>query len=360
MNELPAASAYTACADLWCVIAYFNPAHYRTRRENYARCLAPLQAAGLPVLTVECAMGDRPFDLPSAPNVIQVRGPHVLWQKERLINLAVAQLPLTATKVAWLDGDILFDNPDWAIETARLLDDFPVVQPFSRAIRLHRNCLSAKGTEYAVDGFAATITRQPAALNAGAFHAHGHTGFAWAAQREWLTRHGLYDYFLSGNGDHYIAHALAGDLTSPCMQNLRQFSRLSELRLNASSQDWLDRLRSIVPTRWKQRVHHWPGIRRESPQIWQHFETWARAVAHATGRIGWVPGEVLHLWHGDDGANRGHGDGWLTMQQCGFDPATDVRVGPTGCLEWASNKPALHAWAQQFFQERQEDGVTER
>ncbi|WP_129677916.1 hypothetical protein [Candidatus Chloroploca sp. Khr17] len=122
MNRLHPAPAYTPCADLWCVTAYFNPAHYRTRPANYARFAAPLRAAGIPLLTVECAFGDDPFELPPGPDVIQVQARDVLWQKERLINLGVSHLPPQAQKVAWLDGDILFTNPDWAVETAALLD----------------------------------------------------------------------------------------------------------------------------------------------------------------------------------------------------------------------------------------------
>ena len=127
---------YTSCTDLWCVTAYFNPQHYQTRRANYEWFADPIRAAGIPLLTVECAFGDDPFELPAGPDLLQVRAPHTLWQKERLINLGVASLPARAVKVAWLDGDICFANPDWAAQTAALLDQFPVVQPFTHATRL--------------------------------------------------------------------------------------------------------------------------------------------------------------------------------------------------------------------------------
>jgi hypothetical protein len=183
------ALTYTPCPDLWGVTAYFNPAHYRTRRANYAHFAAPIRAAGIPLLTVEHAVGDAPFELPPGPDVLQVRGPDVLWQKERLINLGVAHLPPDAARIAWLDGDIRFTNPDWAVTTARLLDDYPVVQPFARAIRLRRGCLVADGTESAADSFAATVACAPDTLQRGTFYAHGHTGFAWAGRREWLAQY---------------------------------------------------------------------------------------------------------------------------------------------------------------------------
>lgn len=68
--------------------------------------------------------------------VIHVRAKDILWQKERLLNLALAHLPAVARKVAWLDADLLFEDPSWACETSRRLDTFPVVQPFAAIARL--------------------------------------------------------------------------------------------------------------------------------------------------------------------------------------------------------------------------------
>ncbi len=346
---------YEPCSDLWCITTYFNPCHYRTRQENYARFSAPLRAAGIPLLTVECAFGHEPFELEPGPDVLQVRCPHVLWQKERLINLAVSRLPERARKVAWLDGDILFANPRWAVETARQLDEWAAVQPFERVVRLKQGKSVADGDEYTVESFAAVTRRDPQTLQAGTFHAHGHTGFAWAARRDWLAQHGLYEAFLSGNADHYMAHVLAGDLNSPCMQNLRSISR-SALGGPARQASWLNRLRALIPQSWKRHIRRLPGVRRDLSAFWRHFERWARPVAEAVGgRIGWVDGEVLHLWHGEV-AHRGHGEGWREIHRLGFDPAADLRVGPSGGLEWASDKPELHRWAAEFFARRKEDG----
>ena len=36
-----------------------------------------------------------------------------MWQKERLLNLAVAALPPGCTKVAGLDSDLVFRPRDW-------------------------------------------------------------------------------------------------------------------------------------------------------------------------------------------------------------------------------------------------------
>jgi len=223
---IPSAIRYSPCPGLWCVTAYYNPVHYRTRRVNYETFASPLRTAGIPLLTVECAFGDDPFDLPPGPDVLQVRGRDVLWQKERLINLGVARLPPEADKVAWLDCDILFANPNWALETAALLDRVAVVQPWEKAVLLKQGDFRSRGEETEWDCFAKVTARDSQALTRGYFGSHGHTGFAWAARRSFWTAHGLYEAFLSGNGDHYMAHAFLGDLESPCMVPLRHIFRL--------------------------------------------------------------------------------------------------------------------------------------
>ncbi|MCB0136340.1 MAG: hypothetical protein KDD75_14640, partial [Caldilineaceae bacterium] len=145
MTEHRPAPAYSPCTDLWAITTYYNPAGYRIKRANYERFAAPIRAAGIPLVTIECAFGAEPFELPPGPQVIQVRGRDVMWVKERLINLAIARLPAHVTKVAWLDADILFTNPDWAKQTAALLDKWPLVQPQERVGRMERGQLTFAG-----------------------------------------------------------------------------------------------------------------------------------------------------------------------------------------------------------------------
>jgi hypothetical protein len=350
-------ACYRPCKDLWCITTYFNPQHYHTRQVNHALFAERLVSAGIPLLTVECAFKDDPFELPPGPDVIQVRSPHVLWQKERLINLAVSRLPDDVEKVAWLDGDILFTNPDWAVETARLLDEVPVVQPFEQVIRLHQGQRKVIGNELSLAGFARVVSQNPETLQLGGYYVHGHTGFVWAARRELLAKHGLYEAFINGVGDHYIAHAMCADFASPCMQRLQYLSRLTVLKRHAGRGWLMKRLLALIPRTLKANLQRLPGIQQDIRHFGQHFLAWAVPFgADVGGRLGWVPGSVLHLWHGDSITNRQHGEGWVQMHTQGFDPAVDVRIGPSGCLEWASDKPALHQWEEDFFALRREDG----
>lgn len=315
MPTVTPAAEYARTDALWAVTAYFNPDRYRTKRRNYDAFRARLDGR-VPLLTVEAAFGGDDFELPASDAVVRVRGRDVMWQKERLLNVALDRLPASCTKVAWLDADVLFENPDWAAEAARRLDRCPVLQLFDRAVRLPRGATADDGTGEAYPGFAAVAARDPHRLLAGDFAAHGHTGFAWAARREALAGRGLYDACIAGSGDHMMAHAFAGDWTSPCVARILG------------------------------------GANRHR----DHFAAWCKDVYQKVrADVGFVPGSVLHLWHGEV-RDRRYVDRNRELAGFGFDPRRDIRVGAGGCWEWASDKPALHAWARGYFGLRREDG----
>jgi hypothetical protein len=319
MPKLHPAERYAPTDDLWLVTSYFNPCKYSTRRRNFEIFQRSLQHSGLRCLTVECAFGDTPFELPGSEGVLQVRCRDVLWQKERLLNLAIANLPPSCTKVAWLDCDILFENPLWAVETSRLLDSVPVVQPFDRAYWLRPGESSHAGNGTVYDGFAAKIGREPAALRQGNFNRHGHTGFAWAARRELLLKHGLYDVCLAGTGDHLMAHAMFGDWTSPCVRRM---------------------VGAATP-------------------LADSFAAWsARLNDDVAGQVRSVEGGVLHLWHGEH-VNRRYWDRNKELIKLGFDPKVDIEIDLNGGWCWRSDKPTLHRWAAVYFDGRREDTASD-
>lgn len=316
MSDVCPATTYEPADDLWLVTAYFNPLGYHTRRRNYDRFRDVIARSGLQLLTIECAIGRGAFALPPSADVLRVRARHLLWQKERLLNLAIAQLPARCTKVAWLDCDVLFENPRWAVETSRALDRHVVVQPYTMAVRLSQDADGHRHVERVKRAFASIYSECPQHLGEGNYDQH-ETGLAWAARREALARCQLYDACIVGGGDHVMAHAMCGDWVSPCIDR----------RLGAHSR------------------HR------------EHFVRWAKNVwACVDGNIGCVPGAVLHLWHGER-SNRRYGLRHRELERFGFDPETDVRIGRTGCLEWASRKPALHRWVKEYFRSRQEDGA---
>ncbi len=309
------AKAYTRAPDFGIVTCYFNPGGFRSKKANYELFMAPIRQGGLDCVTVECAFGDAPFELEAGPGVVQIRSNSVMFQKERLLNIAVAALPAQVTKVAWLDCDVLFDKADWAVLSSQALETAQVIQPFDTCFRL-----PPRGRHYDGDGmgwrsFAAVYRDDPKVFLSGSFDKHGHTGFAWAARRELLAKHGLYDGMVACCADHIIAHAVLGDWSSACFR-----------RLAGVNNPYASDIRA-----WCRRFHE-----------------------DAQNKLGVTQGYLMHLWHGSM-TRRKYVECAQTLIGFGYDPKVDVRIGPSGAWEWASDKPELHAWVRGYFAQRDED-----
>lgn len=221
---------------------------------------------------------------------------NVMWQKERLINLALQSwIPPDCDAVAWIDGDLLFDNPDWYDTACQMLSDFPVLQLFETITYL--------GPEDQ------PLMRGVGSASAGDKAAFRAPGGAIACRRE-LLANGIYDRDVLGCGDDIFMAA--------CLGTHERFCR----RLHQPYQ--------------------------------QSVRRWCKSFgAHP---VGVVPGNVRHLYHGRP-RDRAYGTRSAILADHGYDPERDVQIGDSGLLEWASDKPALHAAVCHHFKNRQEDWV---
>jgi hypothetical protein len=313
---MSAIERYRPADDLCVVTCYYNPEGYRTKLDNYLVFEQTMRSSGINLVTVECSMGGRDFELPEQEGLVRIRGRDVMWQKERLLNIAIANVAGQFQKIAWLDCDLLFTNPDWAVETSQALNRYPVLQPFDTVVRLPRGAMDDSEGSERWRGFGAAYSEDPHALLSGDFMRHGHTGFAWAARKEILADRGLYDGCVAGSGDHMMAHAFAGDWHGRCIRR----------------------------------------IFGDNSAHWRHFAAWSKAIySGVRASVGHVPGTLLHLWHGDT-ENRRYVHRNRDLAGFGFDPRADVAIGPSGCWEWNSAKPELHQWAMNYFGLRKEDG----
>lgn len=352
MTPVRPAEFYAPCQDLWVIATYFNPGHTHIWRSNLQRFAAPIVEAGIRLITVECAFGQAPFELEPGPAVIQVRGHDVMWMKERLINLAIARLPSEAQKVAWFDADILMSNPYWAVETAEQLDHWPVVQPFERVGRLDPGATAFDGRGRL--SFARRLQLRPESARLRA-EGHGQPGIAWAARRSLLERHGLYDAEVVGGGDELFAHATGGGLNSRCVRSIT----------GASVRTWPRQVekvaRRLARIPWPRRLAAWYLMRSyvlPAPAMDEcylaHYLDWAQPfAAEVRGRLGFVSGTALHLWHGNS-ANRQYGTRNEILRRHRFDPAVDLRLNDQGVWEWNSDKPGLHRDVAGYFAARRE------
>ena len=176
-----AVSRVEAAGRLAIVTPFFNPAGYPRVARNFRAFLELLRE--VPVFPAEISFG-RPW----VANGLRLRGSerNVLWQKERLINLAVSCLPASFDRVAWFDGDIVLADARWYSDTDRALDQHPVVQV---------------GDTIICDGRA---HKMAVAYNFGRWTK---IGYAWAARRELFP---LYDAAIIGGGDMLCAYGWLG------------------------------------------------------------------------------------------------------------------------------------------------------
>lgn len=296
-----------------CVItAYFNWCRFRSKLENYCLFREEMRHNDVAVLTVECALPDQQFQLPPSCDVIQVRTNSIMWQKERLLNIALEALPLEYKYVAWIDCDLIFQDRSWSMQATRTLESFGVVQLFDKMVRLPRFRKMMLPNDAQSLGFMAALRRS---IEQNMSPRLGHPGFAWAARREVLEAcNGFYDGCIIGGADRVMTHAWLGDYHAPIV---------SEIILG---------------------------------QMKPHYLEWAlRAHRVVRGSVSSVDGTVMHLWHGES-LNRLYFERHRPVAELGFNPATDLVMNNHGCWEWATEKPKLQSWIANYFASRKEDG----
>jgi hypothetical protein len=309
-----------AGSSFWAVTAYFNPVGYRSRRANYRIFRERL---GVPLLAVELGFGGR-FELGpgDADILVRIDGGAVLWQKERLLNLALERLPSTCRHVAWLDCDIVFADPGWVDAAERLLDEVPLAQPFDQLVHLRPGELPETAAEphllawrhsFAARWRAGDLADDVFARPEGTYEHRCTCGMAWVARRDLIQRHGLYDAMILGLGDKHIAAAAVG--------------------LAADASDAVELA---------------PAHRR-------HYLQWAEGFGReVAGAIGCLPGQLHHLFHGDLG-NRHYLRRYRGFAAWDFDPSRDLGVAGSGAWSWERNEPALHRQVADYFLARRED-----
>jgi hypothetical protein len=310
-------AARYACADDICIItSYFNPSGYRTKKENFERFIAPVKKAKLNYVVVECSFNGKGFELPESKNIIRVNAGTILWQKERLLNIALKHVPEKCTKIAWIDSDILFSNTNWAVETSHLLDKYKIIQPFEYAVRLPKGNSFTSDLNEVYTGFGYVYTKYPNSLLEGNFNLHGHTGFAWAGRKEVFERLGFYDACIAGSADHVMAHSFCGDWDSACLNKM-----------------FLDN-----------------GMYRN------HYIKWSEKIyKKVKAKVSYTEGVVFHLWHGEI-KHRRYLERMQYLNDYNFDPEKDLYLNETGCWEINESRAELIPLAGYYFAERKEDG----
>jgi hypothetical protein len=304
---------------LWAVTVLFNPFGHVSRPANFRHFRERLP---LPLLAVELTYGGR-GDLKEedADKLVRLEGRSILWQKERLLNVALEHLPESCETVAWLDCDVIFGREDWGDLLESQLERFQFVQLFEQVCDLPRGFqpddLAAAANLPAVESTASRIMNGRPVMD-GLRHA-GHrsrtfsaNGLAWAARTALLRKHGIYDACILGSGDRAMVCAAIGAFDA-CQGALFMNDRQVE-----------------------------------------HYLAWARSFhGSLQGSVGCIEGTVFHLWHGEPSLRR-IGDRYSLLEPYRFDPWEDIAVVDTGCWEWSSEKGEMHRAVLEYFRSRHE------
>ncbi len=302
-----------AVLDVVAVIS--NQLRYKSRQRLWDNFVAMIEKEPQVRLTlVEGIFGNRE---PSAtvagdPRHIQVRLKDELWSKEDLLQAGIRSLPADADKIAWIDADIEWVRKDWVNETLLQLDHYDVVQMFSHAIDLGPN----NETLQTHTGFGFShVEGRPFGPKAG--YTFAHPGYCWAARRSFLDAvGGLMTWTLLGAADHIQALAILG-------------------RVNES-------------------IHG--DVQKNCPDFMALANAWQEHAASINQNLGYVPGTILHFFHGAK-ADRKYVERWSILAQNKYSPLRDIKRDSHGMYCLAGNKPKLRDALRTYFRQRREDSL---
>lgn len=284
---------------------HFNWAGYHTPVRNLARFLREMKETGVEVYGVELYLHGTIPRMLKNPNWLkfEVDQRSILFQKERLMNLVVEKLiPPGFDKIACLDHDIHFTNKDWVQDIETALDRYKVIQPFE-------DC-------FWTDRLGNRHLRRHTCVKMGINDKWtGHPGFGWAMRRDFFEQVGLYDYAVLGSGDTAFACALLDSPLIGCS------------------------VRGI-------------GIPQQVTGLYESYKE--KLQQYVNGQVGWIPGSVIHEWHGDYQARNYFHRAEIVKD---FDALKDLALHRNGYWHWTDQAPSEMVQAiSDHFKNRKEDG----
>jgi hypothetical protein len=264
-----------------------------------------LEESNVSLYIVELAYGNHRFYVtdPKNKNHLQLRAEHPIWHKENMINIGIKKLlPPDWKAVAWVDADIEFENPTWAIDTLKILNGSKdIIQLFSHAVDMYRD----ETNIHIFNGFGYSFCKKKKYSKMGSDF--WHPGFAWAMTRKAYERVGIYDHAILGSGDHVIGLSLINKV---------------DMQTDEYSQAYKNDMLA--------------------------YQSKAKGL-----RVGYVPGVIRHYYHGSK-KNRQYAERWKILIKYGYEPSMIeykdgiIVPGPLFPQEFCDE-------IMQYFLERNED-----
>jgi len=293
------------------IVVLSNPCLYAKRYillKEFAQRME-LEEENVILYIVELVYGDQKFLITDKknPRHLQLRTECPLWHKENMVNLGVKYLlPDNYKAFAWIDADIEFDSPTWALDTLKILNgSHDIVQLFSHSVDMNASKMAMNVFNSAGFQFTKNKKHVPTGLN------YSHPGYAWAITRKAYEKiGGLYQHSILGSGDHNMLLSLFNK--GHCSIN------------EDCSADYKE---DILKFQQKMR----------------------------TLRLGYVPGVIRHHYHGSK-KNRKYRERWQILVEHQYSPSAHLTTNEKGVLIPTEAFPeALKKDIYQYFLERNED-----
>jgi hypothetical protein len=321
-------------AELHVISVISNPARYKTRVRLFREFTERMKRYGVTHWIVEATSGLHEPSIVDRchPNHIHVRCDDELWVKENLINIGAQHAIQAGAKfLMWCDGDIHFLRDDWATETLSELQARAVVQPFGDVIDTgpdHEFHERQRGFAHCyIKGFElGPKNRFGGWEKCGPYDGGGpfwHPGYCWAFTVEaWDCLGGMLDRAILGSADFHMACALIGKADFS-MRYRRDLGRDCHPNYRAMVKEWE-----------------------------------ARAERHIARNIGYVPGTIVHHFHGHK-VNRKYQGRREILVKHQFNPHSDVHYDARGVLRLAhahdARRRGLRDDLRLYFRARHED-----
>ncbi len=295
----------------WGLTCFFNPQQYKNKKENYLKFRESNKKQGLKLICVELAFNDNPYELTNndADILIQIRTASVLWQKERLLNIAFKSLPQDCDKIAWLDCDILFEDDSWIKLASEKLEKYAVVQLFENALFLEKDLKKENA------GHFISFVKNVETSGLDEFYKkNNYPGFAWAARREIFENRGFYDKAIIGAGDGIMALSFINSVSM------------------------------AIPDFYYRKIRFC-------------ILSWAKEIYPLVkNSVNYLPLTIIHLYHGEK-KNRAYKKRDYILSYFKFDSDNDIKINEDGVWTWNSNKKFLHQAVYDYFFSRNEENV---
>lgn len=184
-----------ACKDVAVLLAFYNPAGFKRILNNILYIIHILKEKKIPVFVAECVFNNAKPDIPDADLVVNSNS--YMFYKEQLLNKLEKVVPAKYTKLVMLDGDIIFDSPDWIDQVSISLNTHDIIQPYNKACWLMPGNKIIRSWKYS---YAHALTKN-IPIDSENLHVY-HPGFAWAFKRKTFTElGGFYPNAIIGGGD---------------------------------------------------------------------------------------------------------------------------------------------------------------